>query len=746
MSNLVLRLAGARIIGVTFALALALVIVLHGAVPFFLTPTLGQAVWTTGFAQSFINDSVFSIYAHNIGAPAPAAISFGLSGAWLSAVFMKLGFLAPDAYSAMVAVWLSVSFCAAYSIARHFSVSPPLSILAALCWLTMPVTWAHAGCSMLSTGIALLTLYFLASIKIFSWDVSDASNPSRNQKIWLSLYPVVCIISVFMDGYSFMMFASGASILGAWMFLSSNGDVKKRLAQISLPTHFAGLGIAYILYTLYIGKPEFEAAPIDFFRGWGVDLTFLFIPTRGVHWLADTVGWSVPRSGDRFFGDASVWITSFSIPVILGASWAAIKVFQNRGIVIGLILIALFGFYMSLGPSIKVNSVKGEGETHSALMAEKYAVAPTGSAILSKNVPGFRNMRAAYRWGGLGVWGAWALLVVAMSKKNPRKTVIGAAIFVGAIALLNLPDLASKLKTDAAHRMMFLALESELVDDLKKFVKQGERVAFIPWRNDFLVNYVASRLEIVTYNIGGDKNLEEARKHWPATMRSFPMASVDDDFSNRALLMLGKNEVDAVILPFIDMLWAAHRWPYPTQFKEKLAPAISQLNSSGFVDITNRDFYALVRLKPQFREMERDKFEKLLHRLLCIPPQCLEKKLFNSSTPTKVGAMENGKLVSTGKAGFMHFGPYVAMAPGRYQLIVRGMGTVSDASWVDVVSNFGKTKHAKYPLHSTGKKGDILAQGEMELVQPTQALEIRVFVSAEDEVALTGYELVPLQQ
>ncbi|WP_306549235.1 hypothetical protein [Desulfobulbus sp.] len=606
MNNVVLRNFSVRRDGLIFILALLFALVLQGAVPFISTPTLGQAVWTTGFAQSFLNHSVFSIYAHNIGAPEPAAIAFGLSGAWLSAVFMKLGLPAPDAYSAMVAIWLAIAFCAACSIARHFSVHPTLAILAALCWLTMPMIWAHSGYSMVSTGIALIPFYFLFSIKIFSWEHNGDRHTSSGLKIWLLLYPVVCIISIFMDGYSFIMFAAGASILGITMFISGDSETKKFLKAFVFPTHFAGLGIAYSLYTFYIGKVGFEGAPIDFFRGWGVDLTFLLIPTQGMHWLPDLIGWSEPRSAGHFFGDASVWMTSFSIPVILGAVWSACNTFRRQRVVIGLLLITLFGFYMSLGPSIKFNSIKPEGTKLGPLMAKEYAIAPTGSAILSKNIPGFKNMRASYRWGALGIFGAWCLVVLAMSSNNNRRIVIVASIFACLVCILNLPDLSKKLKSDSNNRSMFFSLESDFIDGLRKVVHQGERVAFLPWRNDFLVNYVASRLNIVSFNIGGDKNLEQARKYWPKTMQTFPMARVDANFSKNIVLLLARDEADAVILPYIDMLWAAHSWPYPIEFKNELAHTTSQLAKSKFVTVTNHDFYAVVRLAPNFIHLAKE--------------------------------------------------------------------------------------------------------------------------------------------
>ncbi len=583
--------------GIVFLIALVFSLVLQGALPFVMMPTMGQAVWTTGFAQSFLNDSVFGIWAHNFGAPQPAYIAFGLAGAWLTAVFMRLGLHAADAYSAMVAVWMSVSFVSAYLLARNFSVTPILSTLAATCWLTMPVIWAHAGYCMLSTGMALLPFYFLFSIKIFEGRSGWIPGIEREKPAWLFLYPFVCIISVFMDGYSFMMFAVGSTILGLWFFISNGGQNRKHLMLVSFPVHIVGLGVAYILYALYIGKSGFSDAPPDFFRGWGVDLTFILIPTRGMHWLPDLIGWSVSRSPKIFFGDASVWISSFSIPVIIGAVWAALISGQKKKLVIGLAMISLFGFYMSLGPSIKFNSTKPPGEKLGALMPERYAIAPNGSGFLSKNLPGFKNMRASYRWGALGVFGAWALLVSSMSAENRRRTVFGSVALLGIVMLLNLPNPSFKWKNYTSNRSMFLRLESDVVDDMRMFLHPGERVAFLPWRNDFLANYVASKLNVVSFNIGGDKNLEDARKHWPAIMRDFPIAKVDDEFAGRVYLMLTRKEADCIVFPYIDMLWAAHSWPYPVKFKEQFVPVIERLAGSGLVEITDRDFFAVVRLK-----------------------------------------------------------------------------------------------------------------------------------------------------
>lgn len=730
-----------------FMVALGLVLFLHGAVPFVALPTLLQALWTTGFSQSMANDSIFSIYATNFGAPESAAISFGLTGAYPAGLFIAVGLYPADAYAAMAAVWLTVAFFGAWRIGLLFGLRSSLATLAAVLWMSMPVIWGHAGYSMVSLGIGLLPFYFWTALRVFT------RQPTRRSEAVSTgaLYLVACLIAVFMDGYSFTMFAVGASLLGAYAYVRL-GELRRHLLVYAFPIHVVAFALAYLLYASYIGKRGYPADSLDFFRRFGVALTFLAIPTQGMHWVWDALGLSVPRSDQVLFGDASVWMTTFSLPVIVVGLVAWWRTKRIAPLATGFLIIAMFGFYMALGPSLKIDSTRPkqviEAGKMSPLMPPELAVGPTGSALLSANLPGFKNMRAAYRWSALGVFGLWALIVLLLARENSKMAKTSVAVLVALLILSNLPNPVVKWTKDVAHRNAFFAIDADLLTDMKSVLREGERVAFLPYRNDFLINYLASRLKITTYNVGGDKNLFETRKHWPPTMRQFKMGQVDSGFADRILLLLARQEADAVVLPYIDMLWAPNAWPAPTKFKKEMAPIISALHASGFIVLDERAYHAVARVAPQFKaQLRSGKLEQLIFIQIiqrpCITPFCLKIKGAKLvALPRQVGRIENDYVQSDGRKGFLSFGPYSPLNAGEYHLVVSGAASVAGSAWVDVVSSKGEVEHARFSLATkSGGMVRVLVDGLVKLDKPVDDIEVRVYVGEADRVRLVGYGL-----
>lgn len=598
--------------GLLFALTL------YGALPFLLTPTLGQAVWSSGFAQSFANGSLWSPYAHDFGLPRPAPISFGLAAMWPASWFIRLRFHPADAYAAISALWLIVAYVCAHRIARLFGASRTLSTLGAIAWLSMPIVWAHAGYSMLSLGIALLPYYFLTALRL-SWVAPHGGAIDRRLAIH---YLAAALVSVFMDGYTFVMFAAGASLLLGAAVLGRPAS-RALLLKRALPIHAAAFAIAYVLYSMYIGKSSYEVQSIDFFRGWGLDLRFLAQPTFGVHWLADLLGLSSRRSDLAYFGDASVWTTTFGLPLLLASIAAFVSVRKHNRIALVAIAIAAFGFYMALGPSLKINATKpaamqaSQPGQLSALMPAALALAPTGNAWISQKVPGFDVMRASYRWSALGMFGCWMLVMLgaALTRHDRR----WALALLGIVAL-NLPDLPSRWRDAHDNRLMFRQIDAELVAALQQHVKPQEKVAIVPWGNDFMANYVAARTPFRTYNVGGDKNLMMAQAQWPAALLA--LNDADPAKARTAATLLTSGAADVLLIPYVHMLWSPHLWPCadettarpnaadflryrttpgfvcPAARRTQLAPFLAALQATGMVDVTDTRLFAVVRLRP----------------------------------------------------------------------------------------------------------------------------------------------------
>lgn len=583
-----------------FLLAIMFVLFMHGIMPGVMLPTLGQVVVVSGYSASFANQDVFSIYSEFFGYPKPAPIATGLVFSLPAALLIKAGLHPADAYSSIAAIFFIVAFAAAFRIGQMFGLTKWLAILGALLWLSMPVIWGHAGYAMLCVGIALLPFYFWTALNFFRCD--GAYNEQHYAKS-AALYVAACLIAIFVDGYSFMMFAVGSSILAGYLYVRFR-ERRLRFVKFLFPVHVAGFALAYILFVSYIGRMQYDPSPLEFFRGWGADLTFFAAPSFGKHWLWDALGLSVLRPGTNFFGDPSVWITTFTLPLAVAGLAAWWRTRTQNAFATFFLLVAVFGFYMSLGPSLKINSTRPQEMIAAGqldgMMPSELAVASTGSAWLSENLPGFKNMRASYRWSALGMFGLWALIVLMLSRERgwAKFFILIVVVF---LIVSNLPHIDRKWKQDISYRDKFFRIDKELVADFGEVLSRNELIAFLPYRNDFLVTYLAPRLGIRTYNIGGDKSLFEALKHWPTIMQQFQMGMVDANFADRVLLLLIRKEADAVVLPYIDMLSAAAAWPSPLIYKNELMPIVDVLRASKYVTVEERKHYSVIRLAEPYR-------------------------------------------------------------------------------------------------------------------------------------------------
>lgn len=588
-----------------FLLALACACVLFGAIPGWTVPTLTQAIWASGFAQSYANAGIPTIYAHDFGMPLPAPIAFGLSATFVQGLVIRMtGMPAIDAYTVTVVLYLGLALYGALALARHLGSDYLTGLAAALLWIALPIVCLHVGFSMVSLGLALLPTYLLATMRVV-----DAPVDTRAAMRAAATLLVACILAVFMDGYTFVMFfvASAIACLSALL----DRDTRKRTATFVLPTMAVGFGVAFQLYTLFIGHHRFSTQGLDFVRGWGADVSMLLVPTHGMHWLWDRLGIFEDRSEQIYWGDASIWMTTFVAPLIASAV-VGYFLLENRRRAVMLLAMAVAGLYMSLGPSLKVYSTKQVPGISAAeagpLMPEKYAVASTGSAWLSENVPGFREMRAAYRWEGLGALGLWALtvgLLIRLSRRSPYLAVSAA----GVLALMFAPHVGISMREAIANRARILDMNARLSGDLHDAAKPGGVLFFAPHGNDFMAGYLAATSGFRTYNIGGDKNNEMAHRAWPAEMRDLgaPGLASRGTESIRRILLLA--QADAVVLPYFDLLESTYLWPVKpavvSMRKGRFRPVAEAAAATTCFRLTETPLFIAVSLSDAGREQSR---------------------------------------------------------------------------------------------------------------------------------------------
>jgi len=592
---------------------LAAIAAIYGSIPFYSAPVMGQLVWVSSFAQSFANDGWFTVFAHNFGYPRTAPMAFGLPGALLEGALLRVTTLnAADAYSFMTICYLALAGWGAIRCAQRIGLSYRAAVFAAVVWLTTPMVWAHAVYSMLSIGIALLPFYLNQALRVCRIDNTRVSTLVASALG----FAATAVLSVFMDGYTFVMFA-----LATFIFLAAEGLTDRArlrwVAVVSLPICIAGFAVAYLLYVTFLGFPAFTPDSLDLFRGWGVDITMLIFPTKGLFWFWDHLGMGLDRNDQFYYGDASVWTTTFSLFIGLFGCLGFFVV-RRQKIAVAFLAIAIVGTYLSLGPSLKVHSLRPHADivagNFSPLMPAANAVMPTGSGYLSEHVPGFKNMRASYRWLALGLFGLWALFAMLIGELERRQRAGWALVLVALTVACNLPKphivasqsivnpSTARVKLRAPHHWQesLCNVDETLVASFKRQIPPGSVVAFVPQGNDFLAGYLAAETNAKTYNAGGDKNVEIARSAWPANIQAL-FASDPGHLGTAIEQTLKAHDADYVVIPFVDLLWDAHEWP-PTPAsveaaKARSAGVLDQLQADPKFVVSRDQYFATVALR-----------------------------------------------------------------------------------------------------------------------------------------------------
>lgn len=116
----------------------------------------------------------------------------------------------------------------------------------------------------------------------------------------------------------------------------------------------------------------------------------------------------------------------------------------------------------------------------------------------------------------------------------------------------------------------------------------------------------------------------------------------------------------------------------------------------------------------------------------------------DSALMTQSGVLRDGFYQTQGDAGFLVYGPYAALAPGRYRLSVFGKLAASAGGDVrlEVAADKGRDI-----LHQGNLSAGFWHLEEVDLTvqQAVRDVEIRIWVPASAQMAFRGYYFLPLQ-
>ena len=111
---------------------------------------------------------------------------------------------------------------------------------------------------------------------------------------------------------------------------------------------------------------------------------------------------------------------------------------------------------------------------------------------------------------------------------------------------------------------------------------------------------------------------------------------------------------------------------------------------------------------------------------------------------TQVGKCSGHDIETTGKAGYLIFGPYIRLDPGQYRVVIRGALGVNGLSGahMDVVINKGSHILGESALGVPDEQGNFVALiGTLDA--PCTDLEVRVWVNSDTDLKVSMIEIAP---
>lgn len=555
-----------KIIGITTFIGLSVFLFfIYGLIPGLYVNNFSAMTMMAANTQCVINDGIFSIsYCSNFGFPIGYPFLEGLPFIYLSAITAKLFNLSPYIANVLTGIlFIEVALISVYLLLIKLGSKKFIAIMMGFLFLSLPIIYKQSGYLYLMYGFALIPLYILLEAFL----IRNFANNQRKTTLMifstLAIYTAIRSLSIFMDGYSFVMSGTISGLIVCFFILKS---IKKdSITYLRIPAIIIiGNISAILLYQFYVpGNANYPIMPIDFFRAAGIDVVGFLLPSEA-YLLADKLDIAKNWEGLKFYGDGSN-ISMYYIGFILLVTYLFYlftKVKKTNFIHKVIIIAGILAFIISLGPSIKINDTR-EVENKINITFSDYLMPPEAATInmhtdqLFVKIPGINNMRAVHRWYIifiLSVIVTSSLFLTDISKKQK----ILSYLILGLIIVELFPNIGTLNGKYTNNYHALKNFDKDVIETMQKYIGEDEKIFFISKENDFLANYISAKLNTKSYNAGGDKNFGITSKFWPNTIKN--MRNTGEQNLN-VYAAIKEGGVDKIILPHFNLRWNSYSWP-----------------------------------------------------------------------------------------------------------------------------------------------------------------------------------------
>lgn len=526
--------------------------------------------------------------------PLITGLPYLLPAALLAKVFNLNVFLASNI---VIAGYLLISYVVFLLMLRQLTGNKLLSLLVPVVFYSMPIVVGNSSYGPMMVGFLLLPFYvgaFLYAVKL-------------NHLGGYLLLLFVFAFALFMDGYSFVF------IVFIAMTFTLAGRVFDFPGQYRV--HFfrllSAIVISIVLYKLYI--PSIITAnhmPLDFFRGQGVDLITMVVPQQRTFMLTHLLSYGASDNPLSFFTDGEMVYHSFfgfcfmlALGVVVSMTLRK-KIAVDKGVVLLLVALIMGSLLFALGPSLKINDRNPEVEQritfNSYLMSEEQATFTFPYQKLFVKLPAIKSMRATHRWLLVTYFTLLVLLSYLMAKaidlSGDKKSGLLYPVLLLLMIVELMPNVAGSRAGIQANKESFEFTDRHIVKPLKQLLPKDSVVAFFSTENDYMANYICSNAAIKCLNVGGDKNILLAQKHWPMPFRA---VREEKNLKENFHALLKYSGVDAVILPKFNLRWDSYSKQILGVDLEKYNRQYRTFKDTELFTLTDSDYFLILQLKEE---------------------------------------------------------------------------------------------------------------------------------------------------